>query len=200
MRSKNPELMLRIQEYIEKHFKKYSSTPTVREVAKAMGISVSSAQRYLVAMADRHMISYDRGVTSTPKIELMNPDFNRAALVGSIPCGTPEEKEAQIEEYIPLSVSVFGSGDFYVLRASGDSMIDAQIDDGDLVVIREQQDAGIGEIVVALTDEEKNTLKRLEYDSETRRYYLHPENEKYTDIYVKNLRVQGVATHVIKAL
>ena len=200
MRSKNPELMLRIQEYIEKHFKKYSSTPTVREVAKAMGISVSSAQRYLVAMADKRMISYDRGVTSTPKIELMNPDFNRAALVGSIPCGTPEEKEAQIEEYIPLSVSVFGSGDFYVLRASGDSMIDAQIDDGDLVVVREQQDAGIGEIVVALTDEEKNTLKRLEYDSEKRRYYLHPENEKHTDIYVKNLRVQGVATHVIKAL
>ena len=49
----------------------------------------------------------------------MNPAVSPAAIVGSIPCGSPEEKEAQVEEYLPLSVSFFGKGDFYALRASG---------------------------------------------------------------------------------
>lgn len=200
MRSKSTELMSQIREYIERYFDRYSSTPTVREIAGAMHIATSSAHRYLVAMAERNMISYENGVLSTSKIEMMTPQVNHAAIVGSIPCGTPEEKEAQIEEYLPLSVSVFGSGSFYVLRASGNSMIDAQIDDGDLVIIREQEKANLGDIVVALTDEEKNTLKRLCYDHDKESYYLHPENKELDDIYVKNLRVQGIATHVIKAL
>ena len=200
MRSKNPELMLRIKEYIEEHFERYASTPTVRDVAKAMHIATSSAYRYLVAMSERDMISYENGIISTPKIEMMSPVVNPAAIVGSIPCGTPDEREALVEEYLPLSVSVFGNGSFYVLRASGDSMIDAGIDDGDLIVIKEQSTANIGDIVVALTDEDKNTLKRLRFDNEEQSYYLHPENKALEDIYVDDLRVQGVATHVIKAL
>lgn len=200
MRSKSLELMLRIKEYIESYYERYSSTPTVREISVSMKIAVSSAHRYLVAMADRDMVSYENGVLSTPKIEMMSPEVRPAAIVGSIPCGSPEEREAQIEEYLPLSVSVFGKGDFYALRASGDSMIEAQIDDGDLVIIREQQTANIGDIVVALTDEDKNTLKRLRFDEDRQSYYLHPENKDMEDIYVSDLRVQGVATHVIKAL
>ena len=200
MRSKSLELMLRIREYIESYFERYSSTPTVREIAGAMKIAVSSAHRYLVAMAEKGMVSYENGVLSTPKIEMMSPEVRPAAIVGSIPCGTPEEREAQIEEYLPLSVSVFGNGSFYALRASGNSMIEAQINDGDLVIIREQQTANIGEIVVALTDEDENTLKRLRFDEDRQSYYLHPENKDMEDIYVSNLRVQGVATHVIKAL
>ena len=200
MRSKNPELMLHIKDYIESYYERYSSTPTVREISVSMKIAVSSAHRYLVAMAERDMLSYENGILSTPKIEMMSSEIRPAAIVGSIPCGTPEEREAQIEEYLPLSVSVFGNGDFYALRASGDSMIEAQIDDGDLVIIREQQTANIGDIVVALTDEDKNTLKRLRYDEDRQSYYLHPENKDMEDIYVSGLRVQGVATHVIKAL
>ena len=200
MRSKSLELMLRIKDYIERYYERYSSTPTVREISASMKIAASSAHRYLVAMADKDMVSYENGVLSTPRIEMLSPEVRHAAIVGSIPCGTPEEREAQIEEYLPLSVSVFGKGDFYALRASGDSMIEAQIDDGDLVIIREQQTANIGDIVVALTDEDKNTLKRLRYDEERQSYYLHPENKDMEDIYVSDLRVQGVATHVIKAL
>lgn len=200
MRSKSTELMLRIKEHIENYFSKYSSTPTVREIASAMKIAVSTAHRYLVAMTEREMIYYENGVLSTPKIKMMNPEFSPAAIVGSIPCGTPDEREAQVEEYIPLSVSFFGKGDFYALRASGNSMIEAQIGDGDLVIIREQQTAEIGDIVVALTDEDKNTLKRLCFDNEQQRYYLHPENKEMEDIYVSSLRVQGVATYVIKAI
>ena len=200
MRSKSVELMLRIKEYIEKYFEGYSSTPTVRQISASMKISVSSAHRYLVSMAEKEMLTYENGVLSTTKIDMMNPAFRPAAIVGSIPCGTPDEREAQVEEYLPLSVSFFGNGELYALRASGDSMIEAQINDGDLVIIREQQTAEIGDIVVALTDEDKNTLKRLCFDKQQQSYYLHPENKEMDDIYVASLRVQGVATHVIKTL
>ena len=200
MRSKSVELMLRIKEYIEEYFERYSSTPTVRQISASMKISVSSAHRYLVSMAEKEMVTYENGVLSTPKIDMMNPAFRPAAIVGSIPCGTPDEREAQVEDYLPLSVSFFGNGEFYALRASGDSMIEAQINDGDLVIIREQQTAEIGDIVVALTDEDKNTLKRLCFDKQQQSYYLHPENKEMDDIYVASLRVQGVATHVIKTL
>lgn len=200
MRSKSTELMLRIKEYIEEYFERYSSTPTVRQISGSMKISVSSAHRYLVSMAEKEMVTYENGVLSTLKIDMMSPAFRPAAIVGSIPCGTPDEREAQVEEYLPLSVSFFGNGEFYALRASGDSMIEAQINDGDLVIIREQQTAEIGDIVVALTDEDKNTLKRLCFDKQQQSYYLHPENKEMDDIYVASLRVQGVATHVIKTL
>ena len=106
-----------------------------------------------------------------------------------------------MEEYLPLSVSFFGKGDFYALRASGSSMTGAQIDDGGFGYHPPAAHRpGRGEIVVALTDEDKNTLKRLLYDDDRQSYYLHPENKDMEDIYVSGLRVQGVATHVIKAL
>lgn len=90
MRSKSMELMLRIQEYIEGYFERYSSVPTVREIAGAMKIAVSSAHRYLVAMAEKEMVFYENGVLSSPKIQRMTPAVSPAAIVGSIPCGTPE--------------------------------------------------------------------------------------------------------------
>ena len=97
MRSKSVELMLRIKEYIEKYFEGYSSTPTVRQISASMKISVSSAHRYLVSMAEKEMLTYENGVLSTTKIDMMNPAFRPAAIVGSIPCGTPDEREAQVE-------------------------------------------------------------------------------------------------------
>ncbi len=177
--------------------------PVIKErtrIADALGIGRSTVYYYLVAMAQRGMISYENGVIYTEKIRKLTPEVNQAALVGSIPCGEPDEREAMVEEYIPLPVSVFGSGDFYVLRASGDSMTDAQIDSGDLVVIEKTSTANVGDIVVALTDDHLSTLKRLCFNGQMGRYYLHPENAEYEDIYVSTLIVQGVARHIIKAL
>lgn len=200
MRSKDTDLMKRIKEHIEAHYEDTGDTPSVQGIATAMGIAKTTAYRYLVDMAQRDMISYENGVISTEKIRKLTPEVTHAALVGSIPCGEPDEREELVEEYIPLPVSVFGSGDFYVLRAAGDSMIDAEIDSGDLVVIEKCNDANIGDIVVALTDDRMNTLKRLCFDVDRNLYYLHPENAEYDDIYVSSLSIQGVARHIIKTL
>lgn len=200
MRSKNPKLMERIKEFAEGYYREHGETPTNKTIADAMGMGRSTVYYYLVEMAKRGMISYENGIISSENIRKLTPEVNHAALVGSIPCGEPDEREAMVEEYIPLPVSVFGSGDFYVLRASGDSMIDAQINSGDLVVIEKTETANEGDIVVALTDDRQNTLKRLCYDESRGCYYLHPENTDYEDIYVSALSIQGVARHIIKAL
>lgn len=94
-------------------------------------------------------------------------------------------------------MSLFGRGEFFALQASGDSMINAGINDGDLVLIRKQNTAEEGEIIVALVDDE-TTLKRFYRDKKNKRFILHPENEKYDDIIVDNLVIQGIVTKVLK--
>ena len=121
------------------------------------------------------------------------------AVLGSVACGVPRFAEENIEEYVRLPVSLFGSGDFYILRAVGDSMIGVGIDDGDLVLVRQQNYAEAGQIVVALVEDEA-TLKRYYPEPENKRVRLHPENDSMSDIYVDECLIQGVAVKVIKNL
>lgn len=199
MRHKNPELMQRIIDFVEKCYFEYNYIPSCSEIGKHTGVSRDTAHRYLVAMDNNGMISYSKGVIETPKMRMVSEEVNHAGIVGSIPCGSPAEMEQAIEEYVPLPVSLFGEGKKYILHASGDSMIGVGINDGDLVVINEQRRANHGDIVVALAGSE-NTLKTLHIDRKRRRYILHPENPDYDDIPVKELVIQGVAEYVIKKL
>ena len=98
-----------------------------------------------------------------------------------------------------LPVALFGRGQFFILRANGASMIEADINDGDLVLIRQQNYADEGQIVVALMDDEA-TLKRYYPEPENQRIRLHPENSQMDDIYVSDCIIQGVAVKVLKDL
>ena len=98
-----------------------------------------------------------------------------------------------------MPTALFGSGEFYILKASGDSMIKAGIDTGDTVVIKKQNTANYGDIVVALADGQ-NTLKTYVYDEDLERVKLQPENDEYEPIYPDELYIQGVAVNVIKKL
>ena len=118
-------------------------------------------------------------------------------LVGSVACGDLSEAITQVDEFFPLSTSILDSGTHFVLRASGDSMIDAGIEDGDLVLVKQQYTAEEGQVVVALVDNSA-TLKRIHYDRKNKRVILHPENEKYKDMVFDDLSIQGVAKMVIK--
>ena len=104
------------------------------------------------------MLSYDGKEIRTELTEKVMPNMNRAAVLGSVSCGVPRFAEENIEEYVSLPEALFGRGEFFILKAKGDSMIDAGIDDGDLVVIKQQSSAEDGQIVVALMDDEA-TLK-----------------------------------------
>ena len=205
MRSKSTELMEQISNYIGDYYRQHHSTPTTREIASAVGLSPAAGYKYLVEMDKRGMLSYDSGeITNLPKISKTPTGYFSAPLVGSIRCGDPEAEEAEVEMYVSLPEALFGKGEFYLLRASGDSMEDKDICDGDLVLIRKQPDCEVGDIVVALDENGENTLKVYGgIDKRTKKVILKYANEAVYPgkrILVNELTVQGVARHVIKAL
>ena len=206
MRSKSQKLMNEISAYVDQYYSERHTAPSVSEIAKGVGIAKTTSYRYLVAMNDLGMLRY--GGASRTIMTRMISKFSEstvpAPVVGAIPCGTPEEEEENIQEYVSLPVSLFGKGEFYILKASGDSMEDAGIEDGDMVVIRKQPEAHVGDIVVALDETGSNTLKKyggIDPDSHSV-ILLYQNQERYPDkrILVKELTVQGIAQHVIKAL
>lgn len=199
MRSKSPELMDRILKFAEEYFLDNGHSPSTSTIAAELDISRATAYRYLVEMNDRGMVEYDGQEIQTAVTKKLNSEINRTAIVGSVPCGSPQYEEENIEEYISLPTAIFGKGEFFILRASGQSMIEAGIDDGDLVVVRKQNVADDGDIVVALVDSQ-NTLKRFYRDEENEKIILHPENKRMKDIVVDGCYIQGVACHIIKAL
>lgn len=206
MRVMSEETMASIISYIDQYYCDKHTTPSAGEISMGVGIPRTTAYRYLVEMDNCGMIEYDgkSRTIRTPMINKFAPDSAPCPLVGSIPCGSAQTEEENIREYISLPVSLFGNGQFYILEASGDSMVDAGIDDGDLVVIRTDCTAEVGDIVVALTEDNENTLKVYGgVDHDTKKAILEYRNQdKYPNevILVRHLVVQGIAKHVIKAL
>ncbi len=120
--------------------------------------------------------------------------------LGYEPCGPLTEEFECIDGYVRLPVSFVGNtAKCFLLSASGNSMVDAGVSDGDLVLVKQQETANYNDIVVALVDNEV-TLKRYRPDPENRRIILHPENKRMKDIIVDECRIQGVAIRVIKNL
>ncbi len=190
MRSKSPELMNEIKKYIEDYYLQNRQSPSTTKIAEAVGIARGTAYKYLVEMAEKNMIEYDGQEIRTNVTRKYSGEQTQTPIVGSIPCGSPQYEEENIEEYVSLPTAIFGKGDFFILRASGQSMIDAGIDDGDLVVVKKQVEANEGDIVVALVDNQ-NTLKRYFRDDENKKIILHPENKKMKDIIVDECCIQG---------
>ena len=199
MRHKDPELMQRIYDFVEDCYFSEGRFPSTTEIGENVGVCRATAYNYLVAMDRIGMIEYDGKTVTTEKIRKTSC-INRGIGVfdAAIPCGELEAVDADVSEYVDLPTSIFGNGDLFVLRTKGESMIDAGIAPGDLVVVERQENAAIGDIVVALGDETGSSLKRLQ--KKGKKYILHPENEKMEDIVVKELKIQGVARFVIKKL
>lgn len=118
-------------------------------------------------------------------------------LLGEIACGPFNFGEENILETYRFPKAFTGEGEFFLLRTFGESMIDAGIEPGDLVMIRQQNTARPGDIVVVSVGDE-TTLKRYYPEPEKQRIRLHPENESMEDMYVTECVIQGVAVKVIK--
>ncbi len=199
MRTKDEALMQEIVDSIDEFYAQKGRTPTVRELGDIVGISHTTIIRYLQDMNERGMLEYEGGRIMTERIAKSKENSVSIPLIGSISCGQPLLSEESVESYIRIPTEWLGTGDYFLLRANGDSMVDAGIDDDDIVIVRKATDANDGDIVVALVDNE-NTLKRLYRDEKRRKIILHPENPDYEDIVVDSCEIQGVAIKVLKAL
>ena len=197
MRKRDDSKKSVIVEYINEYYSDYGQTPTVRAISEGTGIAVATVHRYLLALKELGELDYNgRNSITTERID-QEAIHHAAPVLGYVACGEGQEEVEEVIEYIRLPESLVGTGEFFVLIAKGNSMIDAGIHQGDYVVIRKQNTANIGDYVVALYNG-LNNLKELAY--EDNRYILRSCNEDkdtYPDIPVKNLQVQGVAVCVM---
>ena len=192
-----------IFEFIKKSSARYGSPPTVRAIGKAVGLASSSTVH--AHLANLEKVGLLRRDPSKPRaIEMLDKaaDVMKSVvrpsglpLVGHVAAGTPILAEENIEDYVSVPDLAGGDEGEYVLRVRGESMKDAGILPGDYVVVRPQDTAGDGEIVVALVGEEA-TVKRFFKEADHVR--LQPENETMEPIRSREVRVLGRVVGVFR--
>lgn len=199
MRCKSEETMEQIKNAVEEFYFSHYRSPSIGEIAAEVGRSKSTVHSYLWEMNKLGLLFYDGRTAETAVTRKADAEVVLTPVLGSIACGEPEYAEENFESYVALPASLLGGGEFFLLRASGYSMIEAGIEPGDLVVVKKQNTADEGDIVVALVDNE-TTLKRFFIDKKRKCVRLHPENSRMKDIFVRDCYIQGVAQQVIKQL
>ena len=201
MKGKNIALMDKIVEYIESQHSLNNRAPSMREIASKFEIAVSTVKWYIDILVEKGLISNNSSYygLATTKMIKNKTNVEQIPIVGSIACGSPLLAEENIESYLPIPKKILGSGNYFILKAKGDSMINAGISDGDYVIVKQQEVAEEGQIVVALIDDEA-TLKRFYVDKQRKQIRLHPENDNMQDMFYDNVVIQGVAIKIIKDL
>lgn len=194
--------------------------PTVREIGALLGLASSSTvHSHLGALERAGIVERD---PSKPRALRWGPNAAAAGvevrgqggvargevdvdasvaipLVGRVAAGAPILAQEHVEQYLPVPRQLTRSGDSFVLKVRGDSMVGAGILDGDWVVVRHQREASNGEIVVALVgDDAEATCKRLERRGG--KVFLHSENPAYEPIEPEWCEIAGVVTGVMRAL
>lgn len=197
-----------VHAFIVRHVRQNGYAPSIREICSALGLrSTSTVHYHLTALAKRGIIQWEGGknraiklLAGVPTPSALDPapgPSRGLPIVGRIAAGRPIEAIAQADEYLDFEAR-FSGPDLYVLRVKGDSMIEDHIADGDYVIIKRQDTARDGEIVVALLDDGEATLKRL-YREPGGRFRLQPANSAMAPLYVERLRVQGKVVGLLRS-
>jgi repressor LexA len=205
--ARQQEIWQYLAEYVDEH----GYPPTVREIGDAVGLASPSTVHAHLANLERAGF-LRRDPTKPRAIELVGrrkaeaqaaarTETPRLPLVGQIAAGGPLLAEEAIEDEIAVPEPLGRDADF-LLRVKGDSMIEAGILDGDIVVVQRQQDASNGEIVVALVgdDDSADEATVKTFHREAGRIRLQPENSALEPLYPENVQILGKVTGVFRSL
>lgn len=173
----------KIYEFIENKIVNFGQPPTIREIGSHFKISSTNGVRtHLTALIKKGYLKkreyLSRGLELAHSLA---GQIGRIKIVGSVPAGHPIDAVENVEGELALDLSFLPKGDSFSLRVTGDSMKGAGILNGDLVLVKKQQEAKKGDIVVALLNGEA-TVKR--YFPESNRIRLQPENDDFEPIYI----------------
>ena len=194
-----------IVDFIKRYSARHGYPPTVRDIGKAVGLASSSTVHQHLSNLERFGLL--RRDPSKPRaIELLDRAVSEVRalvrpsalpLLGAVAAGQPMLAEENIEEYVSVPSAAGGDDGAYLLRVRGESMKNVGIIDGDLVVVRPQDTAADGEIVVALVGEEA-TVKR--YYREADHVRLQPENDEMEPIRSREVRVLGRVVGLMRSM
>jgi repressor LexA len=182
-----------IFDFVKRYVSEHGYPPTVRDIGKAIGLTSSSTVHAHLANLEKLGV-LRRDPTKPRAIEVLKDKAREVVapaglpVVGQVAAGQPVLADENIEEYVPVPGIAGGDDGEFVLRVKGDSMKDAGILEGDFVIVRRQETAGDGDIVVALVGEEA-TVKRFFRENDHVR--LQPENETMEPIRTRDAQVLG---------
>lgn len=191
----------RILAFIEQEIAQKGYPPSVREIGDAVGLkSTSTVHGHLRRLEARGMLRRDAMKPRAMEVCADNAPARSAGiemvpLVGNVAAGSPILAEEYIEDQIPLPETLLGEGKHFVLKVHGDSMINAGIMDGDYVVVRQQNTANNGEIVVAMI-EGSATVKS--FYRENGHFRLQPENSAMLPIITRSVDIAGKVVTVYR--
>lgn len=188
-----------ILEFIRNEVRAKGYPPSVREIGEAVGLASSSTVHgHLDRLEKKGFIRRDP--TKPRAIELLGQEesenynlfahsVTRVPIVGKVTAGVPITATENIEDYFPLPEHYAADGDIFMLSVVGDSMIEAGIHNGDYVIVRQQQTANNGDIVVAMTENDEATIKTFYKESDHIR--LQPENSTMEPLRLKHVTILG---------
>lgn len=184
-----------ILEYIRQKIEESGYPPTVREICDAVGLrSTSTVHGYLGRLEKLGMIKRNpassRAIELTEDMSWRHKKILPTPIVGAVRAGDPIVADERVETVLPLPAELLGSSEnCFILTVRGDSMINAGIMEGDLLVVAQQDTARDGEIVVALVGNDDATVKRFYREADHIR--LQPENDEYQPIRSKDVTILG---------
>ncbi len=192
-----------ILEYIKESILRKGYPPSVREICEAVGLkSTSSVHSHLEALERNGYIRRDP--TKPRTIEIIDDCFNlsrrelvNVPMIGTVAAGQPILAEENIENYFPIPVELLPNQQTFMLRVKGESMINAGILSGDQILVKQQEYARNGEIVVALVGDSA-TVKR--FFKERGHYRLQPENDELEPIIVDEVKILGVVVGLVRIM
>ena len=190
---------LRLLTVIWDYQHKHGYSPTMQALADVLGVTKVTVFEHVVGLEKKGLLRRSkhraRSLELTSRVEFPDDSCSSLPLVGHIAAGAPIEA-IESQETIGLKALFNAPEGVFVLKVRGDSMIDEQIRDGDLVVVERRETARNGETVVALLDNDEATLKK--FYREKGRIRLQPANPDFPPIYVDNLRIQGIVVGVLR--
>ena len=192
---------IKILKFINDFVLKHGYAPSVREICKKMGLTSTSTVFYhLKKLEDEGLINRDYGKNRAIKVNIQtseNSNKNLFNVIGKVAAGKPIFAVENIENQIEIPPELFGinTGDMFILNVSGDSMVNAGIFNGDKVIVKKQETAENGEIVVAMVDDSA-TVKR--FYNEKGHVRLQPENDFMEPIIVDDCKILGIVTGLIR--
>jgi repressor LexA len=195
-----------IWDYLLAYVERHGYPPTVREIGQAVGLASPSTVHAHLANLERAGL-LKRDPTKPRALELIareREEAHKLPLLGQVAAGSPLLAEENIDDYLAVPEPLSRGGEEFLLRVKGDSMTGAGILDGDILVVRRQESASNGEIVVALAGEDESageaTVKRFFRDGERERVRLQPENDAFEPIYADYVQILGKVTGVFRML
>lgn len=191
-----------VLEYIKSQLKQRGYPPSVREIGQALGMSSSSTvHMHLTQLEEKGWIKKDP--TKPRAIEILDSEDEHIEetislpIIGRVAAGTPITAVENVDGFFSVSADFLGRGSHYILQVRGDSMIEAGILDGDMVIVRSQEVANNGEIVIAMLDGEA-TVKR--YYRKEDYIELRPENSAMKPIISRDVAIAGVVSGLIRKM